>query len=124
MLIDLLTSTGMRETEAVDFRCGDILAGYGQSGCCVRNGKGDKSQTIQIPESLRIHLKSFLEWKQARGEPTGEDDHLFLGQRGAWSPWTVGEIVEKYLRQLGLYQSGKSAHAIPLPFSFTGSRRI
>ena len=112
MLIDSLTSTGMREAEAADMRCGDIQAGYGQSACYVRNGKGDKSRTIQIPDSLRIHLKSFLVWKQEHGEPVGPDDHLFVGQRGPWTPWAIGEIVKKYLRQLGLYQSGKSAHAL------------
>jgi hypothetical protein len=34
-LIDLLTSTGMREAEVADMRSGDILAGYGQSTCYV-----------------------------------------------------------------------------------------
>jgi integrase/recombinase XerD len=112
MLIDLLTSTGMREAEAADMRCGDILAGYGQSACFVRNGKGDKSRTIQIPDSLRTHLKSFLVWKQERGEPTGPDDFLFVGQRGPWTGWNVGNITKKFLRQLGLYQTGKSAHSL------------
>jgi site-specific recombinase XerD len=112
MLIDLITSTGMREAEAADMRCGDIQAGYGQSACYVRNGKGDKSRTIQVPDSLWIHLKSYLVWRQERWEPVGPDDHLFIGQRGPWTPWSVGEIVKKYLRQLGLYQSGESAHAL------------
>lgn len=112
MLIDLLTSTGMREAEAADMRCEDILAGYGQSACYVRNGKGDKSRTVQIPDSLRIHLKSFLVWKKEQGEPVGPDDCLFIGQRGPWTPWAVGEIVKKYLRQLGLYERGKSAHSL------------
>jgi site-specific recombinase XerD len=118
MLIDLLTSTGVREAEASDMRCGDILAGYGQSACYIRSGKGDKSRTIQIPDSLRIHLKSFLVWKQEHGEPVGEDAFLFIGQRGPWTPWAVGEIVKKYLRQLGLYQTGKSVHSLRhyLPF--------
>jgi integrase/recombinase XerD len=112
MLIDLLTSTGMREAEAADMRCGDILAGYGESALFIRNGKGDKSRTIQIPDSLRIHLKSFLVWKQAQGEPIGPDDYLFVGQRGHWTPWAVGEIVKKYLRQLELYERGKAAHSL------------
>jgi integrase/recombinase XerD len=112
MLIDLLTSTGIREAEAADIRCGDILAGYGQSACYVRNGKFDKSRTIQIPDSLRIHLKSFLVWKKEQGEPACEDDYLFVGQRGPWSGWAVGEIVKKHLRQLGLYERGKAAHSL------------
>ena len=31
MLLDLLTSSGLRESEAADLRCGDIHAGYGES---------------------------------------------------------------------------------------------
>ncbi|MDV2503803.1 MAG: tyrosine-type recombinase/integrase [bacterium] len=112
MLIDLLTSTGLREAEAADVRCGDIRAGYGQSALYVRNGKGDKSRTVQIPDSLKRHLKAFLVWKQDRGEPTGQDDHLFVGQRGPWTGAGVAQTVKKYLRKLGLYERGKSAHAL------------
>ncbi len=111
-LIDLLTSTGLRESEAADLRCGDIRFGYGQSAVFVRNGKGHKSGTVQIPASLKSNLQSFLRWKQIKGEPTGPDDHLFIGQRGPWTGWAVGEIVKKYLRQLGLYSPGRSAHSL------------
>ena len=78
----------------------------------MREGKGSKSRTIQIPDSLKAHLKSFLAWKRERGEPTGQDDHLFVGQRGPWTPWAVGQIVKTHLRPLGLYELGKSAHAL------------
>jgi integrase/recombinase XerD len=112
MLIDLLTSSGIREAEAANIRCGDFLTGYGQCAIFIRSGKGDKSRTMQIPASLRTHLKAYLVWKQQRGEPTGQDDHLFIGQRGPWTPWGVGAIVRRHLRQLNLYETGKSAHAL------------
>ena len=113
MLIDLLTSTGLRESEAADLRCGDIKAGYGESAIFVRCGKGDKSGTVQIPDSLKVHLKSYVAWKQTRGEATGSEDFLFLGQRkGPWSGWAVGQIVKQHLRRLNLYQPGKSAHSL------------
>lgn len=51
-------------------------------------------------------------WKQNQVEPTGPDDVLFLGQRGPWTGWAVGEIVKKYLRHLGLHEHGKSAHVL------------
>lgn len=35
MLIDLLRSTGMREAEAADIRCGDIQAGYTARPPCL-----------------------------------------------------------------------------------------
>jgi site-specific recombinase XerD len=112
MALDLLTSTGLRVGEAADIRCGDIRAGYGQSGVFVREGKGSRSRTVEIPESLKKHLKHFLKWKEAQGEPVGPDDPLFLGQRGPWTAQAIQQVVKKYLRLLGLYESEKSAHAL------------
>ena len=57
-------------------------------------------------------MVAYLVWKQERGEPTGQDDHLFTGQRGPWTPWAVGAIVRRHLHQLNLYETGKSAHAL------------
>jgi len=93
VLLDLLTCIGLRFAQAADSRCGDILPGYGQCACYVR----DKARTIEIPSSLRAHLKTFLAWKQTRGEPTGQDDHLFIGQRG---PWTPKSRFKRYLHSL------------------------
>jgi integrase/recombinase XerD len=113
MLIDLLTSTGLRESEAADLRCGDIRAGYGQSAIYVRHGKGNKCGTVQIPDSLRHHLKSYLKWKHERDEPTGPEDYVFVGQRkGPWSGWAVGQVVKQHLRRLNIYEPGKSAHSL------------
>lgn len=112
MVIDLITSSGIRVAEAANFRCGDLKVGYGQCEIYVRSGKGGKARTVQIPESLKKHLKSYIRWKELRGEPTGENDHLFTGQRGAWSSQAIQQIVKKYLKKLGLYENGKSVHAL------------
>ncbi len=93
-------------------RCGDFKVGYAQSECFVREGKGSRSRTIQIPDSLKKHIKQFLKWKDNRGEPIRQDDHLFLGQRGPWTSQAVQQIVKKYLKTLDLYEPGKSAHAL------------
>jgi integrase/recombinase XerD len=112
MTIDLLVSTGLRVSEAANVRCGDLKAGYGESALFVRDGKGSKSRTVQIPDSLRKHLKQFITWKESRGEPTGADDHLFIGQRGPWSSQAIQQLVKKYLKGLGLYENEKSVHAL------------
>lgn len=112
MAIDLLTSTGLRVSEAANLRCGDLGTGYGQSRIHVREGKGSVSGHVVIPDSLKKHLKQFLKWKETQGEPTGTDDHLFLGQRGPWTSQAIQQIVKKYLKRLGLYESGKSVHAL------------
>lgn len=111
-VIDVLTSTGVRVSEAVDLRCGDIKCGYGQNEILVRNGKGGKSRTIQIPESLKTHMRQYINWKKEREEPTGEDDYLFIGQRGPWTRQAVQQLVKKYFKQMGIYETGKSVHAI------------
>ena len=112
MSIDLVTSSGLRVAETADIRCGDVKAGYGECELLVRDGKGSKSRFVQIPEHLKVHLKSFLKWKRENGEGTRDDDHLFMGQRGHWSTQAVQQVVKKYLKMLGLYKRGKSVHSL------------
>ncbi len=112
MAVDLITSSGLRVSEAANVRCGDLKAGYGESAIFVRDGKGAKSRTVQIPDSLKRHLKQFVVWKASRGEPTGPDDYLFIGQRGPWTAQAIQFLVKKYLKALGLYENEKSVHAL------------
>jgi site-specific recombinase XerD len=112
MALDLLTQTGMRVSEIVDLRCGDINCRYGESEVYVRSGKGSKPRTIQIQESLKTHIRQFIAWKREIGESVGENDFIFIGQRGPWSRQAVQLLVKKYLKQLGLYEKGKSVHAL------------
>jgi integrase/recombinase XerD len=112
LAVDVLTSTGMRVSEVADLRCGDLSCGYGMSEIFVRNGKGSKSRMIQIPESLKTHLRHFINWKKERKEPTGEDDFIFVGQRGPWTSQAIQQLLKKYLRIMGIYEKGKSVHAI------------
>jgi len=53
MTIDLITSTGLRVSEAANARCAYLRAGYGENAQFVRDGKGSKSRAVQIPDSLR-----------------------------------------------------------------------
>jgi len=112
MAIDLLTATGMRVSEAADLCCGDLKLGYAESKVFVREGKGCISADVVINESLKKHLKHFLAWKTKHGEPTGDDDPLFTGQRGKWTRQAIQQLVKKYLKKLDLYEPGKSVHAL------------
>jgi site-specific recombinase XerD len=112
MAVDLVTSSGLRVSEAANVRCGDLKAGYGESALFVRDGKGSKSRTVQIPDAFKRHLKQFIVWKASRGEPTGQDDHLLIGQRGPWTAQAIQFLVKKYLKALGLYENEKSVHAL------------
>ncbi len=112
MAVDLLTSTGLRVSEAANLRCGDLRIGYSESKIFIREGKGHVSGHVIINEALKRHLKAFLAWKKGIGEPTEEDDFLFVGQRGPWTAQAIQQIVKKYLKKLDLYQRGKSVHAL------------
>ena len=112
MVIDLITATGLRVAKASDIRCGDIKSGYGQSELFVRDGKGHVSRTIQIPKTFKTHLNQFLKWKQNRSELTGKDDYLLIGQRGPWKPSGIQQTVKALLKNLNLYEQGRSVHAL------------
>jgi len=112
MAVDLLTSTGLRVSEAANLRCGDLRIGYSESKIFIREGKGHVSGHVIINEALKRHLKGFLAWKKDIAEPTEEEDFLFIGQRGHWTSQAIQQIVKKYLKKLDLYQRGKSVHAL------------
>lgn len=112
MIVDLLTCTGLRVSEASNLKCGDLKIGYGQSEVFVQNGKGNVSGTVIIPVGLKTHLRSFLNWKQSQGEGTADSDDLFIGKRGKMTSQALQLIVKGYLRQLNLYQPGKSVHSL------------
>jgi len=111
-VIDLITKTGVRVSEAANLRCNDLKIGYAQEEIFIRNGKGSISRTIQIPKALKTHLRWFLRWKEKRGEQIGRDAFLFVGQRGPWTTQAIQQIVKKYLKMLNLYENGKSVHAL------------
>jgi len=112
MVIDLLTLTGLRVSEAARLQCGNIKIGYGQSELYIENSKDGVSGSVVIPPGLKTHLRSFLNWKQSRGEGIANSDPLFIGERGPWTLQAIEQIVKRYLRYLGLYQPGKSVHSL------------
>ncbi|ABW68512.1 tyrosine-type recombinase/integrase [Desulfosudis oleivorans] len=112
MVIDLITSTGLRVEEVSNLRCGDLKAGYGQCEVFVSRGKGGRSRTVEIPQSLKTHLNQYLKWKKEQQERIGPSNYLFVGQRGPWTAQAIQQLVKKYLKKLGLYERGKSVHAL------------
>ncbi len=112
MMVDLLTSTGIKASEAANLRCSDVETGDPVSKIFIRNRKGRISGYVVMSDPVRDHLKSFLEWKERKGEGTGPDDHLFIGQRGPWTSQAIQQIVKKYLKKLGFYEPGKSVRAL------------
>lgn len=112
MIVDLLTCSGLRVSEASNLRIKHLKIGHGKSEIFVEDGKGSISGTVQIPLGLKKHLKSFIQWKKERNEGVEPDDYLFIGQRGKMTGQAIQQIVKRYLKDLGLYEQGKSVHAL------------
>lgn len=112
MAIDLIVNTGLRVSEASDVRCGDLKINNGDCALFVRNGKGNRSRTIQISDSLKKHLLQYLQWKRQKNESTDKDAHLFVGQRGPLGSQGIQWICRKYLKALNLYETGKCVHSL------------
>jgi len=79
-LVMTLVGSGLRSHEVCALTIGDV--DFRQSTILVRHGKGDKSRTVSIPESLKRNLKAFLAWKEKQGEPIEPSAPLFLSERG------------------------------------------
>ena len=112
MIVDLLTCTGLRVSEAANLKVGDLKIGYSQSEIFVQNGKGNISGTVVIPTGLKTHLRSFLAWKQGQGEGVADSDHLFIGKQGKMGNQALQQVVKGYLKRLNLYRPGKAVHAL------------
>jgi len=112
MIIDVLSCTGLRVSECSNLTVHDLHLGHGQSELIVQHGKCNVTGSVQIPSSLKLHLRSFLVWKQEHGEAVTPDSPLFIGQRGKISSQGIQQICKKYLKKLGIYEQGKSVHAL------------
>ena len=112
MLVDVLTSAGLRRAEAAALRCGDLRLGYDEAAIVVRQGKGNRCRTVQIPRALKQHLQRYLRWKAKQHERADERAPLFIGQRGPWTAAGIRDAVTRVLREVGLYEPGKCAHAL------------
>ncbi len=76
-LLNLLLYTGLRVGEAAALRLDDLVLGERSGKVIVRLGKGRKYREIPLHKEARQALAAYLKVR-----PGGEDDHLFLGQRG------------------------------------------
>ncbi len=101
-LLDTLLSSGLRASEVAALRVGDCLLGYGQASLVVRQGKGDKTREVFIPQELKAHLKAFLTWKRANGEDVSDEAPVFTGQRGPLSRNGVWRVVKGLMAAVGL----------------------
>ncbi|MCS7216874.1 MAG: tyrosine-type recombinase/integrase [Candidatus Bipolaricaulota bacterium] len=102
-ILHVALDAGLRVSEIVNLRVGDLLLEPGHAALIVRRGKGGKTRSVHIGEPLRQHLAEFLAWKRTVGEPTSPEAFLFLSPRGG--PLTrqaVWLMFKRYARWAGL----------------------
>ncbi|SQD92926.1 conserved protein of unknown function [Candidatus Bipolaricaulis anaerobius] len=107
-ILHVALDAGLRVSEIVALRIGDLLLEPGHSAIIVRRGKGGKERGVDIGQALRDHLREYIAWKRTAGEPVGPEDLLFLSPRGG--PLT---------RQAVYLMFKRLARAVDLPSRFT-----
>lgn len=102
-ILHVALDAGLRVSEIISLRVGDLILDPGHSAIIVRHGKGGKKRGVDIGQALREHLLEYLEWKRAVGESTAPEALLFLSPRGGGlTRQAVYHMFKRYARLAGL----------------------
>ncbi len=117
-ILHVALDAGLRVSEIVALRVGDLLLDQGHSAIIVRHGKGGKERGVDIGHALRDHLREYIEWKATVGEPIGPDDLLFRSPRSSVNRSTDAP-AHRLSRQAVYLMFKRQARAADLPSRFT-----
>jgi integrase/recombinase XerD len=118
LIIRVLADTGMRASELLGLRTGDLVERGGKAYLRVI-GKGDKQREVPLPPGLQRRLRKFI----TRGRPKDAvTDRIFLGlrrrpQSSDYEPLKLTGL-EQMLRTLGHDVLGKRTYPHLLRHSF------
>jgi integrase/recombinase XerD len=114
-LLELLYATGMRVTELLRLRLGDVNLEAGYLTCV---GKGDKERIVPIGREAANWVRAYRRDARPLLLKQRESNFLFLNARGGRSLSRVGfwKILKKYGRQAGVTQD-LSPHVIRHSFA-------
>jgi len=108
LMISLIYAIGLRVSELVNLKVSDLDFG-GQTGY-LRQAKGNKDRTFNIPESLFKSLK-----EQAEKQKEKNQEYLFTGLKGKLTTRNIQKMVQKAAKKSGI---GKEIHPHTLRHSF------
>jgi len=109
-VIGLMLYAGLRVSEAVSTRPGDIEIGERKGKVIVRNGKGMKRREVPINADGRGMIGPWLD--------KAKSDYLFPGSGGGHlSPRTVQELIKKYAYQAQLDPNSVTPHVLRHTFA-------
>ena len=99
-MIETLYSCGLRVTELVTLRLGDL---FFNDGFIRVIGKGDKQRLVPVSDYAARYIKSYLEQRLHQRVDTKNEDILFLNNRGeALTRVMVFLIIKKLARTAGI----------------------
>ena len=113
-MLELLYGTGLRITEMLDLKVGDVDF----ENCIVRCfGKGSKERIVPIGEYIIDSLNNYLEYGRNRLLKNKTSDFLFLNSRGGRiSRFSFFKILKKLLREKGI-KKDVSPHSLRHSFA-------
>ena len=97
-MLELLYATGMRVSEIVSLKTGDINLENGFLKC---KGKGSKERIVPVGKVAVEAVKFYL--SKVRSRQRAKTDHLFTGKRKTGlTREFVWQMIKKYARQAGI----------------------
>ena len=101
MLFGLIAATGLRVSEALRLRLGDVLPG---GVLHIRETKFNKSRLVPLHKSVVEALDRYLD---IRRRFAGSDDHLFLSVKGTALAYTTVNCTFRRILQLANIAPGR-----------------
>jgi integrase len=101
MLFGLIAATGLRVSEALRLRLGDVLPG---GVLHIRETKFNKSRLVPLHKSVVEALDRYLD---IRRRFAGSDDHLFLSMKGTALAYTTVNCTFRRILQLANIAPGR-----------------
>jgi len=102
MLFGLIAATGLRVSEALCLRLGDVLPG---GVLHIRETKFNKSRLVPLHKSVVEALERYLD---IRRRFAGSDDHLFLSVKGTALAYTTINYTFRRVLQLASIAPGRT----------------
>jgi site-specific recombinase XerD len=96
-MVETLMKAGLRVSELIDLRLGDVELSERGGKVIVRSGKGGKYREVPLSKEVRTALATYLQERVEDGS-----QRLFLGQRGPVNVPGVQYLVAKYAYQARL----------------------
>lgn len=93
-IIEVLYGSGLRVSELVTLKFSDIRR---EEGFMIIRGKGDKQRMVPISNLSLEEIDKYLKFRNSLGIKKGEEDYVFLNQRGSHLTRTMILIMVKDL---------------------------